>query len=89
MVFGDVVGAIHVVVNPQAAGLVVFAVLGDDFNLEAVLYGFAVVTVVAVPIDPVELVDVELHGMYLLDFGTRLRNPGLRCNSVGSHRHAA
>ena len=62
VVFFDFIGAIGVVVNPQIACLVVFAMACDDLAPKAVHDFLTTVAVVAVAFNPVILVDIKLHG---------------------------
>ena len=66
VILGNFVGTIGVVVNPQAAGFVVFAMGSNDLATESVFDGRAVVAVVAIPFNPVILVNIKLHGVYPL-----------------------
>lgn len=50
------------VVDPQAAGLVVFAVLCNDLALESVHEFTVMIAVAAIARDPIVPVDVEIHG---------------------------
>lgn len=83
MVFFDFVGTIEIVINPKAAGLVVFAMAGDDLAAKT---GFNVfgATVVTVATDPVILAGLKLHcGFLLIGDLTRLRDPRIHCPSAG------